>query len=103
MTFRYLQTVVECRLEAVVKKIQFETVLGADRVIRPPADIALPEGVIEVTIRPMQPPTIGDSTPLASARDWLLKCAAEAEQSAPSLPCDMAEHHDHYAHGMPLP
>ena len=32
-------------------------------------------------------------------RDWLLALAAEAEHAAPNLPCDLAEHHDHYAHG----
>jgi hypothetical protein len=85
-----------------MKPIQFETVLGADRVIHAPAGVTLPEGVIEVTIRPLQTPSVVDSCPLASSRNWLLQCAAEAEQSAPNMPIDMAEHHDHYAHGTPL-
>lgn len=86
-----------------MKPIQFETVLGADRAIHLPAGVALPEGVIEVTVRPLQPPTAVDSRCPAAMHSWLLECAAEAEQLGPCLPCDMAEHHDHYAHGTPLP
>jgi hypothetical protein len=40
---------------------------------------------------------------LASTRDWLLAMAREAETLAPALPEDLAEHHDHYAHGAPRP
>jgi hypothetical protein len=29
--------------------------------------------------------------------------AEQAEQAEPPLPCDLAEHHDHYAHGKPRP
>ncbi len=86
-----------------MKPIQFETVVGTDRVIRPPAGVALPEGVIEVTIRPLRPLAATQSDSAASTRAWLLACAAEAEQSSLDLPCDLAEHHDHYAHGTPLP
>lgn len=85
-----------------MKPIQFETVLGADRVIHPPVGIALPEGVIEVTVRPLPSPPVADQQPVAS-HSWLLECAAEAERLSPGLPSDMAEHHDHYAHGTPLP
>lgn len=86
-----------------MKLIQFETVLGTDRVIHPPAGIALPQGVIKVTIRPVPASLSMASSPPTSARNWLLECVAEAERSAPALPADMAEHHDHYAHGTPLP
>ncbi len=41
--------------------------------------------------------------PLAATRAWLLAVAAEAEANAPPLPSDLAENHDHYAHGKPLP
>jgi hypothetical protein len=37
----------------------------------------------------------------ASTRSWLLAMAREAEAHAPSLPEDMAENHDSYAHGKP--
>jgi hypothetical protein len=82
-----------------MESIQFETVLGADRVIHAPAGVTLPEGVIEVTIRPLQTPAVTDSSPPTSSRNWILQCAAEAEQSASGMPSDMAEHHDHYAYG----
>ena len=85
-----------------MKSIQFETVVGTDHVIRPPAGVALPEGVIEVTIRPLRSAPTTDSAPPAPAYAWLLELAAEAERLAPKLPSDMAEHHDHYAHGTPL-
>jgi len=82
--------------------IHFETVLGADRIIHPPAGVRLPEGAIEVTVRPIQlSDAKGSSSPDAS-NQWLLDFAMEAERLATSLPSDMAEHHDHYAHGAPL-
>jgi hypothetical protein len=41
--------------------------------------------------------------PMASTRAWLLATAreAEADPDAHSLPADLAEQHDHYAHGKP--
>ena len=85
-----------------MKAIQFETVVGEDQVIRPPAGVTLPQGAIQVTVQSAQPPSPSATDSLASTREWLLEIAAEAERSAPSLPSDMAEHHDHYAHGTPL-
>jgi hypothetical protein len=40
---------------------------------------------------------------MASTRAWLLATAreAEADPDAHSLPADLAEQHDHYAHGKP--
>jgi hypothetical protein len=35
-----------------MKPIQFNAVVGADQVIRPPAGVALPQGEIEVVVRP---------------------------------------------------
>ena len=64
-----------------MKSIQFETVIGTDHVIRPPAGVALPEGVIEVTVRPLQSAPMTDSIPCGVRHDaWLLELAAEAEQ-----------------------
>lgn len=85
-----------------MKTIRFHTVVDQEQVIRPPAGIALPEGAIEVTVRHIEPPATPEVDPLASTRHWLLALAAEAEQAAPNLPRDMAESHDHYAHGKPL-
>jgi hypothetical protein len=36
--------------------IQFNAVVGPDQVIRPPAGVALPQGEIEVTVRPRPSP-----------------------------------------------
>ena len=40
---------------------------------------------------------------MASTREWLLALAreAESEPEARTLPADLAEQHDHYAHGKP--
>ena len=86
-----------------MEAIRFQTVVDQVQVIRPPAGIALPQGAIEVTVRHIEPPTPPEADPLAPTRHWLLALAAEAEQAAPDLPSDMAEYHDHYAHGKPLP
>ena len=83
--------------------IQFNAVVDRDQVIHPPQGVILPQGEIEVTVRfPSSPPPPA-TDPLASTRDWLLALSAEAEQANPDLPHDMAEHHDHYAHGKPRP
>jgi hypothetical protein len=38
-----------------VKTIQFNAVVGVDQVIRPPNGIVLPQGEIEVVVRPRRP------------------------------------------------
>lgn len=47
-------------------------------------------------------PGVADD-PAARTRGWMLSLAREAEAQAPPLPRDLAEHHDHYAHGKPRP
>jgi hypothetical protein len=42
-----------------------------------------------------------DDDPCESTRAWLLAAASEAEANAPPMPSDLAEKHDHYAHGRP--
>lgn len=37
----------------------------------------------------------------AGTRELLLSWARRAEEIAPALPADLAENHDHYAHGKP--
>jgi hypothetical protein len=86
-----------------MESIQFNAVVDQEQVIRPPVGVKLPEGEIEVTVRPRQPAHPGEMDALAPTRDWLLALATEAEQAAPALPADLAVHHDHYAHGKPLP
>jgi hypothetical protein len=45
----------------------------------------------------------GEDDPMAATRAWMLAIAEEAWADAPDLPSDMAENHDHYAHGKPKP
>ena len=88
-----------------MEEIRFHTVVDADGIIRPPAGIDLPVGELEVTVRPKRQPSGTEAVPdpLAATRSWLLGRAADAEAHAPPLPDDLAEHHDHYAHGKPRP
>jgi len=81
--------------------IEFSAVVGQDQVIRPPEGITLPRGEVKVTVRAGVAPPEADS--LESTRTWLLALAKDAENAAPDLPSDMAENHDHYAHGKPRP
>ncbi len=46
----------------------------------------------------MATPTPSENRPF----EYMLKIAEEAKQLNPDLPSDMAENHDHYAHGAPL-
>jgi hypothetical protein len=68
----------------------------------PPA--LLPPGT-KVRIEPLSIPSEVDggeqADPLARTRGMLLSWARRAEEIAPSLPCDLAQNHDHYAHGKP--
>jgi hypothetical protein len=81
--------------------IEFNAVVGQDQVIRPPDGVTLPHGEVKVTVSAR--PIASSSESLAKTREWLLEFATAAEQAAPNLPSDMAEHHDHYAHGKPRP
>ena len=78
-----------------MQPIRFNTVVDQDQLIRPPADVQLPRGPIEVTVRPLPEAVARATDPLERTRSWLLSLAQEAEQAAPELPSDMAEHHDH--------
>jgi len=42
-----------------------------------------------------------EADPIAGTRAMLLSWARRAEETAPPLPRDLAESHDHYAHGKP--
>ncbi len=84
-------------------EVKFLAVIGEDRVIRLPADAPLPGGRVEVTVREAVATTEDEEAEMDSLRDLLLSLAAESERLAPLLPPDMAENHDHYAHGKPLP
>ena len=88
----------------MMTEIRFSAIVGEDGVIRPPAGVLIPGGEVEVTVRPtvVAPPSTEEED-IASLRALLLGLAAEAERIAPQLPSDMAENHDYYAHGKPLP
>jgi len=83
-------------------EIQFIAVVGADGLIHPPEGVSLPEGELDVFVKARSKP---DPAPtpasLARTRAWLLSFADEAKAAMPDLPSDMAENHDHYAHGAP--
>jgi hypothetical protein len=85
--------------------IEFHAVVDQDQVIRPPNGVTLPCGEVQVTVRsrPPEPEPEPAADSLAPTRAWLLALAADAEDAAPALPHDMAENHDHYAHGKPRP
>ena len=54
--------------------ITFETTVGDEQVIRPPADVRLPPGALEVTIRTL--PKATGLTPVDSANESLRRCRA---------------------------
>ncbi len=84
-------------------EIRFLVNVGGDRVIRAPAGVVLPEGEVEVTVRAAAGRAVPGADALGPTRAWLLAMAEDAEALAPGLPADLAEHHDHYAHGKPRP
>ncbi len=86
-----------------METLEFHAVVNEEQVIRPPSGVILPQGEIEVTVRARRPEVVPSSDGLAPTRAWLLALADEAEKAAPDLPPDMAENHDHYAHGTPRP
>ena len=64
----------------------------------------LPDGT-KVRVEPIErretPMSGPDADSIASTRSMLLAWALKAEEVAPPLPSDLAENHDHYAHGKP--
>ncbi|HZL87137.1 MAG TPA: hypothetical protein VFB96_02065 [Pirellulaceae bacterium] len=81
--------------------IRFHTTIGSDGIIRPPSDVQLAPGEVEVVVvpKPVAPPV---SEPLRSTKDLidaLLLASAQVDWSG--VPTDLAENHDHYAHGAP--
>jgi hypothetical protein len=66
--------------------------------------VPLQEGTkvrVEPIERPETPTSGADADPIAGTRAMLLAWARKAEGIAPPLPSDLAENHDHYAHGKP--
>lgn len=107
-----------------MKENRFTTQIGADRVIRPPQDVELTVGEAEVIV--WQPATT--DRPVGEPELPVHEHAAETSKDSPvdaglppfsfdalrerlaraaeelgirDLPTDLAENHDHYAHGAP--
>jgi hypothetical protein len=63
-----------------------------------------PEGTkvrVEPIEKPEAPISRSDADPVAGTRAMLLAWARKAKETAPPMPSDLAENHDHYAHGKP--
>jgi hypothetical protein len=86
--------------EIAMNTIQFTTIVGSDGVIHPPEGVKLPQGEIEVSVRSAID-TVPEPTNRNLTYGWLVELAEEAQQRSTNLPADMAENHDHYAHGKP--
>ena len=85
-----------------MQPVRFEAIVDEDHVIRPPDGVELPVGPVEVTVRAVSKSApASQSASLEETRRWLLQAAADVEQADPQLPSDLAQRHDHYAHGKP--
>ncbi len=64
--------------------------------------VPLPDGT-KVRVVPIERPETAtaseDADVISVTSQMLLAWARKAEQTAPPLPSDLAENHDHYAHG----
>lgn len=78
--------------------VRFNAVIGPDQLIRPPAGIQLEIGQAEVIVVQCPEPEKAEQ-PIGSLRDRLARAAADL--GIEGLPSDLAENHDHYAHGSP--
>ena len=81
--------------------IHFQTHVGDDRIIRLPPDVILVPGEVDVTVvQPdlMQPPLTTRNAHWALVGEL---AGAAHELGIDDLPSDLAENHDHYAHGAP--
>lgn len=85
-----------------MSEVRFMAIVGQDQVIRPPVGLSIPEGDVEVIVRPKPVEPSTQEADLEEMRQWLLGLAREAEAIEGTFPSDMAENHDHYAHGKPL-
>ena len=54
--------------------ITFRTVVGGEQVIRPPADVVLPQGALEVTVRPVGSGATEVAPSVAAANARLRQC-----------------------------
>lgn len=83
--------------------IRFHTTIGSDGLIRPPSDVQLVPGEVDVVVVPTEVPRQPvETTQPTTAKELfseLLKMAEKVDWSG--VPTDLAENHDHFAHGAP--
>ncbi|MBI4604132.1 MAG: hypothetical protein HY721_19415 [Planctomycetes bacterium] len=82
-----------------MKTIRFTTTIGMDQVIRLPTDVRLSPGDAEVIVIQGHEPRPSHATSTKTLAERLSSLADEL--GVQDLPEDMAENHDHYAHGAP--
>ena len=82
---------------------RFHTTIGEDGVIRPPEGLVLLTGAVEVIVlQPECPSTDEDSERVKQPWPLLERLARAAQElGVEDMPADLAENHDHYAHGAP--
>jgi hypothetical protein len=78
--------------------VRFTAVMDADRTIRVPDGVPAEPGLMEVVLIPRRPPHT--ETGPGRLRDRLVQIGRQMNTAA-DLPTDLAENHDHYAHGAP--
>ena len=87
--------------------VHFQGRIDENGVIHVPGGVNLPPGPVEVILKPViQSPTPGDKSPAVEERSEgknLFQQLAELAQGEDwsDAPTDLAENHDHYAHGAP--
>ena len=81
-----------------METVHFRTIISEDRIIRLPADVAIPAGEVEVAVTPSH---TTENPRLRAVVERLANAAAELGINASGLPQDLAENHDHYVHGTP--
>jgi hypothetical protein len=76
---------------------QFTAEVGPDRTIRVPAEVPIGPGEVTVTVK------LSAVEPAARPAENIAQRLSRAarELGITDLPADLAENHDHYAHGAP--
>jgi len=86
-----------------MSELRFHTTVGEDRIIHLPKDSGVVPGEVDVIIiQPKKQAMEAESK--APSDKWLLVedlSEAATQLSVCDLPSDLAENHDHYAHGTP--
>ena len=80
-----------------MKTVRFNTTIGNDHVIRPPAGVDITPGEAEVIVVQSDHAAAARANKGPGLRERL--AAAASELGIRDLPADLAENHDHYAHG----